>query len=212
MESEADIAGIGLLPLGPLSDPLADHLAQRVSRSVGVPCRVLPGDGGLVLPRLATRQQVDADALLRLLEQRDQPDGSVLVGITTADIGNPVFTFFFGRARQGGPAALISLARLDPAFYGLPDDEGVLLERATVEVLHELGHIAGLPHCDDAECLMRFAGHVEALDVRGKGFCGDCRSQLPDGLSGGGRPLAPEAWAIAKFTPAAAGPVAPRPR
>jgi archaemetzincin len=184
MGPEADIAGVSLAPLGPLPDPLAERLARRVSRSVGVPCHVLPGDGELELPRLATRQQVDADALLELLELRDRPAGSVLVGLTTADIGNPVFTFFFGRARQGGPAALVSLARLDPVFYGLPGDEGLLLERATVEVLHELGHVAGLPHCDDAGCLMRFAGHVEALDVRGRSYCDDCRSRLPLGFAG----------------------------
>jgi len=182
MEAEPDITGIDLLPVGSVPRTLAEGVARTVSRSVEVPCRVLPTDTELELPQLATRSQADADALLHLLEARARSDGSILVGLTMADIGSPVFTFFFGLARHEGHAALVSLARLTPAYYGLPENDAVTLERARREVLHEIGHVTGLHHCDDAACLMRFAGNVEALDVRGGLFCEDCRARLPGGL------------------------------
>ena len=46
----------------------------------------------------------------------------MIVGVTSLDVGLPIFTFVFGRARQGGSAAVVSLARLEPAFYGLAPD------------------------------------------------------------------------------------------
>jgi archaemetzincin len=131
---------------------------------------------------------VDADAVLRLLEARPTPHRALLVGLTSLDIAVSVFTFVFGRARQGAHAALVSFARLDPAFYGLPLDPGLLAKRAVDEIVHELGHAAGLPHCRDAACLMSFAGSVEKADVRGSRFCGECRARLPRWLADAGGP------------------------
>ena len=50
-----------------------------------------------------------------------------------------VFTFVFGLARQGGRACVVSLARTDPSFYGLPPDPDLRDERAVAEILHEIG-------------------------------------------------------------------------
>jgi len=169
---------IGFVPLGQPPAPILRDLVGRVSRLVAVPCAVRtlsrPPDP---LP-LPGRNQVDADRLLQDLEARVDAPGEVLVGVTTHDIGHPIFTHFFGRARHGGGAAVVSVARLRPGFYGLPDDGALLLQRATREVLHELGHVAGLVHCDDPACLMRFAATVEAIDLRGARFCVACRAGL----------------------------------
>jgi predicted Zn-dependent protease len=183
MQADGEITGIDLVTLAAFPQDLASRLLQRLSRRVRVPCRLLPPDDAAEqLPRLDGRDQVDADRLLERLEQRPLDPGTVLIGATLADVGNPIFTFFFGRARHFGQAALISLARLDPTFYGLPPDEDSMLQRAVLEVLHELGHLAGLHHCEDYACLMRFAPTVEAIDVRGAGFCEECAGRLPDEL------------------------------
>lgn len=102
-----------------------------------------------------------------------------MLGVSAQDLGIPIFTFVFGRARAGGGAALISLARLDPTFYGLPADEGALMQRAVREALHELAHVAALAHCTQPLCLMRFAGSVEKADLRGARFCDACAARLP---------------------------------
>lgn len=183
-----------LTVLGDLPADLTQALTARLSRQVALPCRVGSLRKEADLPRLATRNQLDADALLASLEQeaRSGPDGVLVVGVTALDLGIPIFTFIFGRARQGGRAALVSLTRLDPAFYGLPADLPLLLHRAVIEILHELGHVAGLPHCRDFQCLMHFAASVESIDARGNRFCQACGKQLPGWLrsaipwSGGG--------------------------
>jgi archaemetzincin len=181
-EGPSPVDAIHLLPLGPLPTILAEDLASRLSRRVPVPCRVVRSPAEMDLPRLADRDQIDADALLARLEQQAANPSTVLVGVAVQDLAIPVFTFVFGRARQGGRAALVSLARLDPVFYGSAADGERRTERAVTEMLHELGHLASLAHCEDAACLMNFAGSVERVDVRGSVFCDRCAARLPGWL------------------------------
>lgn len=175
------VGELGFLAIGSVPPELAQGLLERVSRHVAVPCRWLFGEPAPAARPLQGRGQADADALLEDLEERAEP-GRVLVGVTDVDLGHPIFTFFFGRARLHGTAALVSLARLAPAFYGLPDDPRVTVRRAAREVVHELGHVAGLRHCDRYDCIMHFANDVGAIDLRGGGFCAECVRALPAGM------------------------------
>jgi archaemetzincin len=174
---------VDLLPIGELSSGTLERLAARLSRRVELACHVL---AGVELPRrrIPNRDQLDANALLESLEARARADTRLLVGVAGEDIAVPLFTFVFGLARQGGRACLISLARTDPSFYGLPPDPERRDERAVWEILHEMGHLATLEHCPDRGCLMSFAGNIERVDTRGSRFCGACRDLLPHWLRG----------------------------
>ena len=184
MTAEQGLHEIELVEVRPLGDvPLArlDGIVRRLSRHVGAPCHVVPGVAVGDLPRMAHRPQLHADETLALLDEQPLGPGAVTIGVTAEDLGHPLFTFFFGRARMGG-AALVSLHRLDPRWYGLPADEDVLQRRAVLECLHELGHVAGLRHCADHACVMHFSGDVESIDLRGGGFCVPCGQSVPRGL------------------------------
>ena len=174
---------LDLLPVGGVPPATLEDLAVRLSRRVGVACHVLPS-GVLPLRRIPDRDQLDANALLESVEARARSDSRLLVGVTAEDIAVPVFTFVFGLARQGGRACVVSLARTDPCFYGLPPDPALRDERAVAEVLHEIGHLAKLEHCHDRGCLMSFAGIVERVDTRGSRFCAACVERLPHWLRG----------------------------
>jgi archaemetzincin len=177
-----------VVTVGSFPTELARGVVARVSRRVRVPCILRPPPLDDELPYLAHRDQVDADRLLILLEKAFTAESALQVALTLSDIGSPLFTFFFGRARLHGTTALVSLARLDPAYYGLPTNSEVALQRAVSEILHELGHNLGLQHCGDSACLMHLTGSVEAIDVRGTSYCPSCAEQLPRGL------LAPAAY------------------
>jgi archaemetzincin len=184
-EAARTAGGLDLQPIGSLPAERLQAVAARLSRRVPLPVHVL-APAELPLRRINGRDQLDAGHLLELLERRATSDSRLLVGVTAEDVAVPVFTFVFGLARQGGRACLVSLARTDPEFYGLPADPELRDTRAVCEVLHELGHLATLEHCPTRTCLMSFAGNIEKVDTRGSQFCPDCSGRLPKWLAAAG--------------------------
>jgi archaemetzincin len=176
-----DLQPIAELPAGTL-----EALAARLSRFVELPVHVLP-PAPLEPRRIANRDQLDAGALLEALEKLGARRPRLLVGVAWDDIAVPLFTFVFGLARQGGQACVVSIARTDPAFYGLPADPELRAARIVAEILHELGHLAMLQHCPDRGCVMSFAGNIERADTRGSRFCVDCAERVPRWLRGPAR-------------------------
>jgi archaemetzincin len=194
--SPGQIEGLRFLVLDDGARARTVAVAARVSGRLALPCRLDPAPPCGALPRLEVRDQVDADAALGVLAARPRSPAEVLVGVTGLDMGSPLFTHFFGRAEVGARVALVSLARLEPAFHGLPDEPARALRRAEAEVLHEVGHAVGLRHCERWDCLMHFAATVEALDLRGRAYCPACAAGLPSGLLASREtPSRPEAWA-----------------
>jgi len=183
-DGSTSLLGLVLLTIGTPPRELVERIIAGLSRRVSVPCRLAAVPPGFEVSFLDHRTQVDADTLLRRLEALPRPAGHWLVGLTELDLGNPIFTFFFGRARHGGGAAVVSLARLLPSFYGMEVDDALTVRRAITEILHELGHVAGIGHCDDYQCLLHFARTVEDIDNRGDSFCDACHKRLPPGLGG----------------------------
>ena len=128
-----------------------------------------------------SRKQHDADALLAELSFGARPDSKVLF-IIHEDVFSKPQDFVFGLAK--GNAALVSTARLDPRFYGkiaageMRAAGALFRERILKEAVHELGHLHGLPHCDDRSCVMAFSESVECVDSKGADFCERCRTML----------------------------------
>jgi archaemetzincin len=183
---------IGFVRLAGLDGPEAERLVAQASAHLAVPCRLLETPSWIDPARIPGREQIDAHGLLAQLERLDTPVEGMVVGVTGCDLAIAVFTFVFGLARVGGRAAVVSLARLRPEYHGRPPDPALTARRAVAEVLHELGHAAGLAHCVDHQCLMHFSTSVEAVDLRGLAYCADCAAGLaPAGILARGRAPAP---------------------
>jgi archaemetzincin len=97
-----------------------------------------------------------------------------VLGVVDADIFVPELNFVFGEATCPGKAALISLWRLKPEFYGEPADTQLFLERTLKEAVHELGHTWGLGHCPQPSCVMHFSNSISDTDIKQSLFCDRC--------------------------------------
>jgi archaemetzincin len=103
---------------------------------------------------------------------------SRILGVLGEDLFIPILTYVFGEAQLGGRVAVVSYHRLQSERYGLAPDRGLLHERLLKESLHELGHLGGLIHCSDLECVMHISTYVEDIDMKPAAFCSSCRAML----------------------------------
>lgn len=114
------------------------------------------------------RNQYLADAILKSLPLPE--DESRLVGIVDVDIYSGTLNFVFGIAELPGKRALISTYRL--GLGNVP--RGLLIERLTKEIVHELGHTFGLRHCSNRKCVMCFSNSIGDTDYKSARLCRNC--------------------------------------
>ena len=164
--------------LDPIPPPWASDFLREMAGIYPQPIRLLK-DG--VDPRQAyspERNQHHATLILASL-LRNLPDpSSKIIGITSVDLFVPVLTFVFGQAQLDGPGALLSTFRLRNEFYGLPQNEDLLLDRTIKEAVHELGHSFGLVHCTDPDCVMSSSTYMEEVDLKADWYCPKCEGEL----------------------------------
>jgi archaemetzincin len=169
---------VQLLRLGTVAPEAAEAVTHAIQRELGWDAVLL---AEIVDPEFALderRGQYHSTLLLHHLEQHFDARSGPLLGITPHDLFIPILTFVFGEALLRGPAAVVSLHRLRPEFYGLPPDPELLLQRLGTEAIHELGHTRGLLHCGDYACAMHASHAADEIDVKGPGLCAACLSMF----------------------------------
>ena len=166
-----------LVSVGSLPPALLGFLQEGLARELGAVVRM---GGNLPLPAVCPegQGQYPGAPFLAALAAARPPGDEVILGVTGVDLTVPGLNFIFGLADPGNRAAIISLARLYPEFYGQPRDPLRFKVRAVTEAVHELGHLLGLGHCGDPACVMAFSNSLADTDRKGPGFCQACREKL----------------------------------
>lgn len=159
--------------------PGFNEIADKVSRALKSPVSLELIDFPLTRSFRSERKQYDADVFLREMGRFSEP-GDKVVFIVREDMFSKQLNFVFGLA--GTDSCVVATARLDPRFYGKVDDgekAGALFkDRILKEIIHELGHTLGMPHCDDAKCVMVFSNSIADVDRKGADFCKHCQKAL----------------------------------
>jgi archaemetzincin len=167
---------ITLRPLGDIADKIMDELKDRVGGVFHCPVEIKADSIDLAQAYNPQRKQYFSSQLLASLEKSERDER--VVGIADVDLYVPRLNFVFGEADVLSRTVIISLCRLRQEYYGLAPDEPLFLERATKEIVHELGHTFGLGHCPNNKCVMHFSNSLADTDLKEASFCDKCRPKI----------------------------------
>lgn len=166
---------IGVAAFDEIDAMILEAIAGCLAAELEAKVKPLPGMWDAAPAYNEARRQYSAPALLKMLLEKGgaQRDERIL-GVTRRDLYIPMLSFVYGQAQLGGRAAVISLARLEPEFYGLAANGALVAGRAAKEALHETGHALGLVHCGDASCAMALSTNLRQLDLKRAALCAAC--------------------------------------
>jgi archaemetzincin len=167
---------ITLKPLGNTADEIMEKLRDKVGGIFHCPVEIKTGFSDLAQAYNPERKQYLSSKLLASLGKSEGDER--VVGIADVDLYVPRLNFVFGEADMVSGTAIVSLCRLRPEYYGLAMDEALFLERATKEIVHEVGHTFGLGHCPNTKCVMHFSNSLADTDLKEAHFCNKCRPKI----------------------------------
>jgi archaemetzincin len=167
---------IYLVPMGEVRDEHLRNLAESIEEQFDLPVAIISNQGPPAYALDPARQQYNSNLIIRRLLDEPLPDALKVLGVTDADLFNPIFSYVFGEAQFKGKCAVISTYRL----HGNPQSDSTpgcppLLNRLEKEAIHELGHTFGLRHCMDPDCVMQYSVGLACADRKFSFFCRACR-------------------------------------
>ncbi len=124
------------------------------------------------------RRQYDANKILQWLDANENTQDDKKVVLVLVDLYIPILTFIFGQAVFSGNSGVVSNYRLRNEQYGLAPDYELTFLRFKKVVIHELGHMFGLAHCQVPTCVMRSSTYVEDIDQKKSQFCSICLPKI----------------------------------
>jgi archaemetzincin len=154
---------------------LETAVEKRIRSILGIPlevvesCILLSGyDRG--------RDQYDAQKILSRIQlfKRQRGVTEAILLVVPHDLAMKGQDFVFGLAREPVGAAVVSTARLDNGYYGRAREDSDLAGRIAKEGAHEIGHLFGLVHCGDPECVMFPPRTLGELDRKKMALCTSC--------------------------------------
>ena len=121
------------------------------------------------------RNQWNSSKLLDWFYDKLKPNKDrMILFIMDVDAYSNGLNFVLGEAFPKGGLGAVYLARIKEEFYGLRSNDKLFYERMVKECVHELGHVLGLVHCPNTECVMHFSNSLSDTDIKGKSFCDIC--------------------------------------
>jgi len=167
---------INIIPIGNINQEVLSRLKLNLKEIFFREIEISPQMEQPAYAYNPSRKQFHSTTILSAINSLQL--GGESLGIVDVDLYAFGLNFVFGEADPQSRVGIISLYRLRPELYGLPQDEELFIQRAIKEAIHELGHIYGLRHCPDVKCVMHFSNTLRDTDIKQAAFCTKCSLEL----------------------------------
>ncbi|MBM3890367.1 MAG: hypothetical protein FJ388_14740 [Verrucomicrobia bacterium] len=165
---------IVILNDGVNDDGMLGMLQTFLTKRFGLPVRIRTNFVDLSAAHRPERRQWDYSVMLAAVLDRVRGTGRCVL-LTGKDTFGSGLNWSTGIARCNGTTAVVSVCRLNPAFWGEAEDRGLHHKRARKIVLHELGHTFGRSnHCHDWNCVLHGSNSIGEIDQTGEDYCARC--------------------------------------
>lgn len=116
--------------------------------------------------------------LTDVLKEEKRPKGIALMAITEKDLyPKPEWNYVFGLASYSDKIAVSSMYRMQKEA-----DFNLALDRLLKICSHEIGHMFGLRHCIEANCVMNGTNSMIETDKHSLRLCSLCQRKLNSGF------------------------------
>ncbi|MGN7759687.1 Zn-dependent protease [Chryseobacterium sp. 22532] len=166
-----------------------DLTKEYLSKYFQLKTRVLPVLPNSIFPKAARRifkdgqEQILAGYVLNSILIKQKPkDAVVVMGITEKDLfPKPEWNYVFGQASYEDGVGVTSMYRFsDGHLSDLNFNES--LKRLIKISSHEIGHMFGISHCLNANCVMNGTNSLSETDYHFARACSLCQQKLNSSL------------------------------
>jgi archaemetzincin len=129
-------------------------------------------------------EQLLAGYILDSVLKKEKPlNGIALMGLTEKDLyPKPDWSFVFGLASYSQKIGVSSIYRLQDEKL-TEENFNLCLSRLLKICSHEIGHMFGLHHCIDANCVMNGTNSLPETDEHSIRLCSWCQKKLNAGIN-----------------------------
>ena len=171
---------LSIVPLDDIEENIICHLIKKIGESFGIRVQSVNCACFREFNRFLfiTGKKYRSTELLNYSSAYFNLEEGKILFVAKNDLYSPVFAKFFGEAQLNGVSGIISMFLLDEGITDLHLKQRIILSRAEKVAVHEVGHLFGLIHCNDINCVMHLSGKAEDIDVKSSSFCPDCSKVL----------------------------------
>ena len=165
-----------IVPIDEIDEQLINNLSYKLGNVFKLNIRIKKWNTISEIPRseFKFRSMYRSTELLNYFSENALEKNCKILFIADHDLYSPVFSKFYGEAQLNGKTGILSLFHLKEENRNRIINKQILLSRVEKEAIHEVGHLFGLIHCREKNCVMHLSSTINDIDVKSSLFCNHC--------------------------------------
>jgi archaemetzincin len=164
--------------LSQIDSQIMANLGQSLAKTFCCPVEIRHQLMNLDFAYDDARKQYTSPLVLARLRRMKKGSSDKIMAVTDVDLYSTGYDFVYGEADIKAGIASLSVSRLHDGNPDVSSDLSLATERIIREATHEIGHLFGLGHCRDRQCVMCTCTCLAEVDAAHGGLCPECNKKL----------------------------------